>query len=45
MNPNFDESLSHLIHPDGTKIQVLLEDKSQWDEIATAQAYSNYASN
>lgn len=50
-----DESQAYLTHPDGTKIQILrtvpIEDPStgemlervEWDEAATAQAYSDYA--
>ena len=41
--PTVDETKSHLIHPDGTKIQVLLPDGSEWDEAATAAAYDVYA--
>ena len=37
-----DETKSHLVHPDGTKIQVLLPDGSEWDEAATAAAYDAY---
>lgn len=48
-----NESIAHLIHPDGTKIQVLKdviatnEDGSlsvtqDWDEVATHAAYAAY---
>ena len=40
--PTVDESKSHLIHPDGTKIQVLLPDGSEWDAEATRKAYETY---
>jgi hypothetical protein len=47
----FDESQAHLVHPDGTEIQVLktVEDANSdpvqiWDEAATHAAYQTYAS-
>ena len=40
--PTVDESKSHLIHPDGTKIQVLMPDGIEWDAEATRLAYDAY---